>query len=288
MKCLASLLIISTFSCHAADSHSAKNIPYQSIPGVPRIRQLLDVHYDKDDTKTKNPVILWVHGGAWKFGDKSRSLHAKPKAFTQAGYVTVALNYRFHPAASWQEQADDVARAAKWLTSHISNYGGDPRRIILMGHSAGAHLAALTGADPSYLKKAGVFPSSIKAVVLLDGAGYDIPLAMTTSHGQHLKLYQTVFGNDPATLKAASPVSHFKKGRTYPAYLAIPIAMRPKSVTQSRNLVAKIKTSGSIAEVFIAKNRTHSSLNRKIGEPMDAPTQAILMFLKKQLPAGIP
>ena len=154
MKCpipaLLLMFLMASLLSASADLVSAKHIRYRRIAGQPALRQILDVHYRTDDTANKKPVIVWVHGGAWKFGNKSHSIGAKAKAFTKAGYVVVAINYRFHPQVNWKEQAADVAAACRWITGGIEKYGGDARRLILMGHSAGAHLAALTGADPTY------------------------------------------------------------------------------------------------------------------------------------------
>lgn len=284
MKYFLLLLMMGLSPVMAVELQSANHIRYQRVPGTSAIRQILDVHYDAQSTQTRKPVILWIHGGAWKFGNKTHSITPKAKTFVDAGYVLVAINYRFHPKVTWKEQAADVAAAAHWLQTNITRYGGDPKRIVLMGHSAGAHLAALTGADSSYLKKAGVPYNHVKAVILLDGAGYDLPNVMKTSRGRHLKLYQEVFGDNPSQLKSASPIHHFGKKRPSPAYLIIPIASRDITITQSNNLAKAIQKSGNHAKVFVAKNRTHGSLNQKIGTPEDPPTQVILQFLKQQLP----
>jgi len=292
MNTLATLLTGILVTLPALDAANAanpakpdvdKHIRYQRIQGQSPIRQILDVYYNKAEANKKRPVVLWIHGGAWKFGNKTHSIDPKAKVFVNKGYVLVAINYQFHPKVTWKEQATDVATAAKWITQNISKYGGDPKRIALMGHSAGAHLAALTGADPTYLKSVAVPSASIKAVVLLDGAGYDLPAVMKTSQGQHLKLYQEVFGKDLETLKAASPIYYFKKGRACPHYLIIPVSSRAITISQSNNLAAAIKKSGGHAEVYVAKNRTHMTLNQKIGNPDDAPTEKILSFLKTHL-----
>ncbi len=283
MKNLLILLFLMGSLTYGAEISAKKHIRYQNNAGTSVLRQILDVHYDKQTTKTAKPVILWIHGGAWKFGNKTYGIGSKARAFTKAGYVLVAMNYRFHPKANWKDQAGDVAAAAKWIQQNIAPYGGDPKRIILMGHSAGAHLAALTAADPSYFNNTQVPYHHIKAAVLLDGAGYDLTSVMKTSKGLELKFYQDVFGNDPKLLKAASPTHQFAKKRPSPDYLIIPISNRKITLQQSKALATAIKSSGNHAEVFVARNRTHMSLSQKIGAPGDGPTTAILKFLKKQL-----
>ena len=277
------LFLLTCCSLQAVEFASKKHVLYQNTPGTSLLRQILDIHYHPSTVKTPKPVILWIHGGAWKFGSKTHSIGNKAKIFTHEGYVLVAMNYRFHPKVAWQEQASDVAAAAQWIQKNIQTYGGDPKQMILMGHSAGAHLAALTGANPSYLKTAGVPYSHIRAAVLLDGAGYDLPSIMQSSHGQHLNLFQEIFGNDPKQLKAASPTHQFDEKRPAPDYLIIPISSRAITIQQSNNLAKAIKKSGNHAEVYVARNRTHMTLNQKIGNPSDTPTKVILDFLKKSL-----
>ena len=135
-----------------------KDIAYSEAGGD---RTRLDV-YAPGDGKD-HPVVIWVHGGAWQIGDKAH-VQAKPRAFNERGYVLVSVNYRFHPAVTYKEQAGDIAQAIRWVHDHAGEYGGDPGRVFLMGHSAGAHLAALVGTDGRYLEKAGLKLSDLSGV----------------------------------------------------------------------------------------------------------------------------
>jgi len=140
----------------------------------------------------------------------------------------------------------------------------------------------LTGADHSFFAAHRVPVASVKSIVLLDGAGYDLPALMQTSWGISRKLYQRVFGNNPSELKATSPVYHFRKKKIGPPYLIIPITSRNASISQSKSLAHTIQATGGTASIFIAQNRTHKSLNQKIGKPGDHPTKVILAFLASQ------
>ena len=108
-----------------------KNIAYSEAGGD---RTRLDV-YSPDHGKNQ-PVVIWIHGGAWQIGDKA-NVQLKPKAFSEQGFVFVSVNYRFHPKVTSKEQAGDIARAIRWVHDHIGDHGGDPGRVFLMGHSAG-------------------------------------------------------------------------------------------------------------------------------------------------------
>jgi arylformamidase len=95
--------------------------------------------------------------------------------FVSTGFVYVAINYRLPPAVHHPTHARDVAKALAWVADNIGRYSGDPERIYAMGHSAGAHLAALVATDESYLKREGYSLKTIKGDILLDVGAYDIP-----------------------------------------------------------------------------------------------------------------
>ena len=126
-----------------------QNIAYSEAGGS---RTRLDV-YAPGEGKD-HAVIIWVHGEAWQIGDK-RLVQAKPKALNAHGYILVSVNYRFYPTVTYKEQAGDIVKAIRWVKDHAREHGGDPGRIFLMGHSAGAYLAALVATDGRCLEKPG-------------------------------------------------------------------------------------------------------------------------------------
>jgi arylformamidase len=135
-------------------------------------RQTLDVY---SAAKGKNqPVVLWIHGGGWRKGDKS-DVQKKPQAFVDRGFVFVSANYRFVPDVTVKEMAGDIAKAIRWVHDHAGEYGGDPKSIFVMGHSAGAHLAALVCTDDRYLRAEGLPLSVIRGCVPVDVSVYDVP-----------------------------------------------------------------------------------------------------------------
>jgi acetyl esterase/lipase len=225
-------------------------------------------------------VVVWVHGGAWRFGDKAH-VHAKPGAFNEQGYVLVSINYRFHPAVTYKEQAGDVPRAIRWVKDHAGEHGGDPGRIFLMGHSAGAHLAALVGTDGRSLEKLGSKLSDLSGVILLDRAGYDIPRQIQEAWLPRMRaLYTGVFTEDEATQKDASPVTHVARGKGIPPFLILHVASRRDSQAQSEGLAARLWEAGVGAKGVPAERKTHATINRELGEPDDAPTREVFEFLR--------
>ena len=126
-----------------------RDVPYFQREGGEARLTSLDVYAPRDGKDL--PVVVWIHGGGWRIGDK-RAVQLKPRAFNERGFVLVSINYRLYPDAVYAEQAGDVARAVRWVVDHAGEHGGSPQRIYLLGHSAGAHLAALTAINERYLK----------------------------------------------------------------------------------------------------------------------------------------
>lgn len=143
-------------------------------------RQLLDVY----STDAKNlPVVVWIHGGGWQTGDKT-DVQIKPKLFNDNGYVFVSINYRLLPDVEMGDIIRDVAKAIGWVHEHVSDYGGNPNQMYVMGHSAGAQLAALICIDERYLKAEGVALETIKGCVPVDGDTYDVPAIIATAEAR--------------------------------------------------------------------------------------------------------
>src|SRR5262249_25862328 len=118
------------------------------------------------------PMLVFVHGGGWSFGDK-HGVNALPAYAERHGLLLASVGYRLAPQVDAGGCAEDVAAAVSWMFEHGAKYGGDPRRLYLMGHSAGAQIVALVGVDPQYLGPHGHAPVDLSGVVPLDGAGYD-------------------------------------------------------------------------------------------------------------------
>jgi len=152
-----------------------RNIPYADKADE---RQVLDVFSPKN---AKNlPVVFWIHGGAWQTGDKT-DVQIKPQAFMDKGFVFVSTNYRLLPSVDMATIVRDVAKSVRWVHDHIADYGGDPKRLVIMGHSAGAQLAALICTDDRYLKAEGLSLAITKGCVPVDGDTYDVPAIIETA-----------------------------------------------------------------------------------------------------------
>lgn len=168
---------------------------------------MLNVYMPKKGSNS--PMVIWVHGGSLAFGDKDNVLH-KAEYFTARGYVFVSINYRQSPAAKHPVNAQDVADALVWVHENAMHYSADPDKMFLIGHSAGAHLAALVSVDEKYLEKSGGSLSMLDGVVLLDGPGYDISLLMKNGGSKMKEWYTDAFGKTKKDWDLASPVNFIK------------------------------------------------------------------------------
>lgn len=140
----------------------------------PEARQRLDV-YKPNNASGDKPVVVFLYGGSWKRG-KRENYRFAGQAFASRGYVTVIPDYRTYPDVQFPAFVEDSAAAVAWVRKNIARFGGDPDRIVLAGHSAGAHIAALLAYDDQYLKAAGVPMASVTGLVGLAGPYYFDPL----------------------------------------------------------------------------------------------------------------
>jgi acetyl esterase/lipase len=207
------------------------------------------------------PLVLFIHGGAWSFGDKRIAAHMATH-FNGLGYAFASVNYRLVPDATVAQQADDVAAALAILRPLYRNV--DPDRIMLIGHSAGAHLAALVGTDPRYLAAHRLPIGAIRGIVLLDGAGYDVPRQMAAAGPLLRRMYVRAFGTDEAAQRRVSPIAHAAAPNAG-AFLILHVAGRPDSRAQSEALAAALNRERTPASVAAVEG-THAQIFRAFGE----------------------
>lgn len=220
------------------------------------------------------PVIIMVHGGAWCIGDKASVRVTKNKTgrWLPKGFIFVSVNYRMLPdGAGVMTQAGDVAQAIAYVQRHAAEWNGDAGKIILVGHSAGAHLVSLLGADPGSLKP-------WLGTVSLDSAAMDVAAIMKKKHAA---FYDDAFGRDKAAWAAASPLMQLS-GRSIP-WLGVCSSRRKDSCAQAHAFAAKAASLGVKAEV-LEENLKHGEINEDLGAP-GAYTDAVETFMRGLDPA---
>src|ERR1043165_370627 len=261
---LAALFVASPVIADEPKVH--KGIPYAEPKNE---RQMLDVYAP---AKGKDlPVVLWIHGGGWRAGDKS-SVQKKPQAFVDKGFLFVATNHRFFPNVTVKEMTGDIAKAIRWVHDHAKEYGGDPKSIFVMGHSSGAHLAALVCTDDRYLKAEGLPLSIIKGCVPVDVSVYDIPKRLKDGGSVATATFTKTFGEKEESQREYSPVTHVAKGKSIPPFLILHVADRAETKAQSHWFAVKLKEAGVSAKVVAAEGTNHGTISANLGKADDRPT----------------
>ncbi|MCZ8014348.1 MAG: alpha/beta hydrolase [Limnobacter sp.] len=244
--------------------------------------------------KPQAPLVVFVHGGGWVIGDKAIGTRNKPAFYHQLGFAFASVNYRLlsktkpqeNPTLSPNDQASDVAAAVGYLRNKAAQLDFDPNNIVLMGHSAGAHLAALVSANPSYLETAGVPMSAVKGAILLDGAGYDVNRQMDSIANSGRKnrwatrMYEAAFGLDPKVRQELSPFTHARQPNVA-SWLILHVADREDSRDQSEALGNELNLNGSSATVLAVPNSSHRSVNQDAGSAESFVGKAISIFLSE-------
>lgn len=281
MRYLTCLLLAAACVADAQAQNVTPDIPYASPAHA---RQVLDVHAPAGAKGA--PVVFWIHGGGWQTGEK-HMVALKPKAFTDAGVVFVSINHRLLPHVDMGTINRDVAAALGWVHRNIATHGGDPTRLLVMGHSSGGQLAALMCTDDRYIKAEGLSLTSIKGCVPVDADTFDVPaiieMAETRSRVHHLPLptygHRQKFGDDPAKHRDYSAVTHVSRGKGIPPFLILHIAGHPDTGAQARRLAAVLEAAGVSAKVVAGRETTHASINDKLGEPDDPVTKELFAFV---------
>ncbi|NEX63559.1 alpha/beta hydrolase fold domain-containing protein [Noviherbaspirillum galbum] len=240
--------------------------------------QRFDVYLPQARLQQPAPVLFLVHGGGWRRGDKAMSnvVENKVAHWVPRGFIVISTNYRMLPDTRPVDQARDVAAALAAAQQRAANWGADPGKFVLIGHSAGAHLVAYLAASPATASAAGARPWL--GTVALDSAGYDIPKVMQE---RHFRLYDEAFGNDPQYWQLASPYHQLAQASA--PLLAVCSSRRVTSCQQAHAFVARDASLGARAGT-LEKDMSHAQINERLGaDPVY--TAEVERFLQQLDPA---
>jgi acetyl esterase/lipase len=253
------------------DVRAERDISYYTGPGADKVKHKLDLYLPKG--KSDFPIVMFVHGGAWVFGDKDFwGVHeAIGRMFARHGIGAAVISYRLSPAVQHPEHVKDVARAFAWLHENVKNYGGRPDELFVCGHSAGGHLVSLLATDDTYLKAEGLSLADIKGVMPISGV-YLIPDKWVTD----------VFGKDPETRKKASPINDVHAGCP-PFCVVYGDDDFPTCGATSERFCEALKAEKVAAESLEIKKRNHIDIITGCGKDDDPCAKALVDFVMKHV-----
>jgi acetyl esterase/lipase len=243
-----------------------KDIAYRTDKDADKERHKLDIYCPKGQKDF--PVILFVHGGTWKMGNKNLYT-AIGETFAKAGIGMVITNYRLSPAVQHPAHVEDVAKAFAWVVENIGKYNGSPEKLFICGHSAGGHLVSLLATDPSYLKAEKHSFADIKGVIPISGVFQITPVAPL----------KQAFGTDAEVCKQASPLTHVT-GKHPPFLIAYADSELPTLDTMAKDMHKALQKVESPTELMECKNCNHITIILKFVNQDDQLNKAVREFVK--------
>jgi hypothetical protein len=293
MKFILLFTSLFLFGCNKDDSVQILTTPndltttieYKQINGIDSNLLSLDIYYNSN-VNIQKPVIIYVHGGGWSIGDKSSQIENKINLFRSLDYILISINYRLSPfpfdisnpnRIKYPDHNIDIADALLWVNDNVGQYGGNKNKMALLGHSAGAHLVALTGTNGGFLESKGLSLSSIKGVAVIDTEGFDINEQI--ANGSNQNMYINAFGSDSTHYVEASPLYNVVNTISYPKFF---IAKRGNSqrIGYANDFINILEANGVSVSQMNGSIYDHSGINNAIGEPNETLiTNALKDFL---------
>lgn len=259
------------------DTVVTRDVPYANDPGVDANLETLDIYAPR--VAQKLPVVIYVHGGGWSRGDKGE-VGSQPKMFNENGVVLVAVNYRLSPERKYPTHVNDIAAGIAWTRNNIARYGGDPTKMVVMGHSAGSHLASLVATHPGPLGKQGLKPTDLKGAISLDGSGFNLVERLAGGDAKVSVAYERAFGKDQAVFADASPIAHIKPGAAVPPFLLTYVKDGTVHHQQAKAFAEKIQAAGGKAKLVFIEGKDHATLVADMGTERDTAGKQILNFVR--------
>ena len=225
------------------------------------------------------PVLIYIHGGGWTRGSRSQ-VGAKPDHFIALGFIFVSVDYRLVPKVKIENQLEDIDHALGWINQNIGKYGGNANNLHLMGHSAGAHLVAMTGVAPGKYGRQLIDRGALRTIISNDTMAYDMPRIAQARGGGLPAIYAKVFGGEKKRWENLSPQHHVNGLKKMPAWLVMFsgqkfVRFRTKSAL---NFAYLLRQANAKVSVFDGSKFSHREMTVLIGVD-DELTGAIDEFL---------
>ena len=274
MKRLALIFLIGVLipSTAVAQIRIVSDVDYIAAAEYSDKKDRLDIYTPANAAKA--PVIISIHGGGLRQGDKSQQTFVGER-FGANGFVTVVVNHRLSPAVMHPAHIEDIAQAVTWVKRNIAQYGGDPDKLFVIGHSAGAYLAALLVLDSRYLSAHGLTPRDIRGVVPVSAFFYvDRP-------GVAPDRPKDTWGTDVSVWKAASPGSYVSP--RVPPMLLLSADGDDAWRREQQTEFSKTLTAAGHPDITVRMiaGRTHNTVWSEMAKANEETSRAIVAFVNR-------
>ncbi|MDQ3069780.1 MAG: alpha/beta hydrolase [Acidobacteriota bacterium] len=268
-----------------------RDIPYAGLSSTPKQQLNLFVPQGKDW-----PMVVFVHGGSWFEGDKNLEVGGADvynnigRFLASNGIGAAVISYRLLPEVSWQGQAADAATAVQWVGAHAREYGARPGCVFLMGHSAGAQIAARVALEAAAGRaNDGAMPATC-GVIAVSGAGYDMADQRTYELGNNPGFYERRFGGTPDWQTTASPIRFVTREAApkIPPFLLLYAGGETKPLQrQSQLLHERLLAAGARSSIVVVPGESHTRIVLTLSRDDKTAGPAILTFIRSLQPANI-
>src|SRR5262245_15211096 len=276
-RAFAAIVLVLVAVQAAAQSHTVavvRDVDYIANADYPDGKDRLDIYVP--DGARNVPVIFSIHGGALEAGDRSEERFVGQR-FAGAGYVTVVISYRLSPDVSHPAHIQDVAAAFAWVAGNTAPHGGDPNRILVIGHSAGAYLAMLLAADPRWLAAHKLSPRAIAGVAPVSGFYWVDREGVAPDRPAY------VWGKDRKVWVDASP-AHYLRPDMPPLLLLDTDGDEPWRQRQKADFAAALRAAGhKDVTVYQVRGRTHMSVWTEMNDGEGEETSSQILRFAKHL-----
>lgn len=282
------------------DENVRLDLPYDEGPGADVEKHRLNLFLPLDDSVRTRPwpTVVFVHGGGWNTGDKDFAFGGQDlynnvgRFFAQRGIGAVTVNYRLLPAVAWPEQIADVAKAVAWVHGHVAEYGGDPKALFVMGHSAGAQLAARVALDPEPLRREGLSSHVLCGAIPVSGAGLDLTDRETYLLEDNFDYYSARFSPDGVPVAEpperafawqveASPIRFARADA--PPFLLIYAGGETRALQrQSQLLDEALRAAGAESRTVVVPGRSHERIVPTLSRDDQTAGPAMVQFVRAQ------
>lgn len=266
--------------------HVLRDIAYLDGPQSDPIKHRLDLFLPQGEDW---PVLIFAHGGGWTDGDKSLIAAGADvygnigRFYASEGIGTAVINYRLQPDVTWREQVSDLASAVAKVRELTTAHGGDPASLFIMGHSAGAQLAAYIALSSAPMEATGLSTDVICGVIPVSGAGYDLADEKTYDLDAKRAYYEERFrAGDPGEdwLREASAITYVRADA--PPFLLIHVTNEWKSLQhQNRLLHSALTEEGAQSRLLVVQGQGHNRMVLSLSRGDKEPVPDILEFVRQ-------